>query len=120
MAGQMNNYSGCHDKENVNLLVDSLTLFDDDLMSRVFDNNIEATELVLSIILGRNNFKENEEGREQMCEAVEEYAKEYAIKEKIVSVKNLMENMQHSLEQALDALGIQGKERTIISNQLQN
>lgn len=116
MAGQMNNYSGCHDKENVNLLVDSLTLFDDDLMSRVFDNNIEATELVLSIILGRNNFKENEEGREQMCEAVEEYA----IKEKIVSVKNLMENMQLSLEQALDALGIQGKERTIISNQLQN
>ena len=30
-------------KENVNELVDKLTLFDDDLMSRVFDNNIEAT-----------------------------------------------------------------------------
>ena len=30
-----------------------LTLFDDDLMSRVFDNNIEATELLLRIIFGR-------------------------------------------------------------------
>ncbi len=31
-------------------IVRGLTLFDDDLMSRVFDNNIEATELVLRII----------------------------------------------------------------------
>ena len=30
-----------------------LTLFDDDLMSRVFDNNIEATELLLRIIFKR-------------------------------------------------------------------
>lgn len=36
-------------KENVNELVDKLTLFDDDLMSRVFDNNIEATELRISL-----------------------------------------------------------------------
>lgn len=42
------------ERENVNVLVDELTLFDDDLMSRVFDKNIEATELVLRIILGRN------------------------------------------------------------------
>ena len=34
-------------------IVSGLTLFDDDLMSRVFDNNIEATELVLRIIFGR-------------------------------------------------------------------
>jgi predicted transposase/invertase (TIGR01784 family) len=32
-------------------LIDSLTLFDDDLMTLVFDGNIEATELLLSIIL---------------------------------------------------------------------
>ena len=30
-----------------------LTLFDDDLMSRVFDNNVEATELLLRIIFKR-------------------------------------------------------------------
>ncbi len=34
-------------------IVRGLTLFDDDLMSRVFDNNIEATELLLRIIFGR-------------------------------------------------------------------
>ena len=31
----------------VNKLVDDLTLFDDDLMSLVFDKNIPATQLVL-------------------------------------------------------------------------
>lgn len=41
------------DYEKVNRLIDRLTLFDDDLMSRVFDKNIEATELILRIILGR-------------------------------------------------------------------
>ncbi len=35
-------------------LIDELTLFDDDLMSRVFNGNIEATELVIRIILVRN------------------------------------------------------------------
>ena len=68
---------------------------------------------------GVKHFKETEGGREQMCEAVEEYAKEYATKEKAVSVRNLMENMKLTLEQALNALGIQGDERTFITKQLQ-
>ena len=36
---------------DVEAIVDDLTLFDDDLMSRVFDKNIEATELFLGIVL---------------------------------------------------------------------
>lgn len=72
------------------------------------------------------HYKETEEGRGQMCEAVEkyaeeyakEYAKEYAINEKMISVKNLMENMKLTLEQALDAMGIQGDERTMIAERL--
>ena len=40
-------------EERINKIIDELTLFDDDLMSRVFDKNIEATEYVLQIILGR-------------------------------------------------------------------
>ena len=39
--------------EEVERIVDGLTLFDDDLMSRVFEKNIKATELVLRIIFGR-------------------------------------------------------------------
>ena len=31
-------------QDRINKLIDGLTLFDDDLMSRVFDKNIEATE----------------------------------------------------------------------------
>lgn len=30
-------------QDRINKLIDGLTLFDDDLMSRVFDKNIEAT-----------------------------------------------------------------------------
>ena len=70
------------------------------------------------------HYKETEEGRGQMCEAVEkyakEYAKEYAINEKVISVQNLMENMKLTLEQAMDALGIQGDERTMIAERLQD
>lgn len=41
----------------VEKIVDELTLFDDDLMSMVFDANVPATELVLKIILARNDIK---------------------------------------------------------------
>ena len=68
---------------------------------------------------GMKNFKETEKGRGQMCEAVENYAKEYAVKEKIISVQNLMANTNFTLEQALNALGIQGDERDFITKQLQ-
>ena len=37
--------------------IDDLTLFDDDLMSKVFDGNTEATELLLRIILERDDIK---------------------------------------------------------------
>ena len=43
-------------EERINKIIDELTLFDDDLMSRVFDKNIEATEYVLQIILGRKTY----------------------------------------------------------------
>lgn len=85
MAEERLNVVG-QEKDTVNTLVDEMTLFDDDLMSRVFDKN---------------------------------YAKDYAVKEKIVSVKNLMENMKLTLDQALNALGIQGDERKLILEQLQ-
>ena len=35
----------------VNRIVDNFTLMDDDFMSKVFDENIPATQLLLSIIL---------------------------------------------------------------------
>lgn len=53
MTRQKNSNGFNSNQKDINGLIDRLTLFDDDLMSRVFDKNIEATELVLRIILGR-------------------------------------------------------------------
>jgi predicted transposase/invertase (TIGR01784 family) len=41
--------------QSVDQIVDNLTLFDDDLMSMVFDGNVKATELLLKIILKRDD-----------------------------------------------------------------
>lgn len=69
------------------------------------------------------HYKESEGGREKMSQIVEEYAKEYAKEcievERLETVNTLMKNMKWTLNQALDALGIQGKDRIIISEQLQ-
>ncbi len=58
-----------------------------------------------------------------MSEIVERYinerVEERVEKEKTISVQNLMNNMKWTLDQALDALGIKGKERTLITQQLQ-
>ena len=85
------------------------------------------TELAESV----KHFKEKEGGREEMSEIVERYinerveerveerVKECVEKEKTISVQNLMNNMKWTLDQALDALGIKGKERTLITQKLQ-
>ena len=73
------------------------------------------TELVESV----KHFKEKEGGREEMSEIVERYGDERALMANIASVQNLMNNMKWTLDQALDALGIKGKERTLITQQLQ-
>ena len=53
MTEKLNSSNLRQNPRNVNELVNELTLFDDDLMSRVFDKNIKATELLLRIILGK-------------------------------------------------------------------
>ena len=72
---------------------------------------------------GVRHFKEVEEGCDTMCEAVQEYAKEYASEclktEKAELVENFMKNMNLTLEQALDAAGIHGEERDAIIQLLQ-
>lgn len=68
---------------------------------------------------GVKYFKETKGGRETMCEAVEEYAKEYADERDVTKVRKLMENLQLTLEQALNALDIHGTSRTYIMKRLQ-
>lgn len=45
------------DTRTVDQIVDEMSLFDDDLMSMVFDGNIEATELLLKIILKKDDIQ---------------------------------------------------------------
>lgn len=45
------------DLRTVERIIDDMNLFDDDLMSMVFDANIEATELLLKIILNQDDIK---------------------------------------------------------------
>lgn len=58
-----------------------------------------------------------------MCESVKEfakeYAKEYADERDMTKVEKLMENLQLTLEQALNALDIQGTSRAYIIKQIQ-
>mgnify|MGYP001078403241 CR=1 FL=1 len=88
------------------------------LMQDFWEKNPECmhyTELAESV----KHFKEKEGGREEMSEIVERYGDERALMANITSVQNLMNNMKWTLDQALDALGIKGKERTLITQQLQ-
>lgn len=68
---------------------------------------------------GVKHYKEDKEGRENMCEAVEKYAKDYVVRERVCNVRNLMDSLKFTLDQALDALKIQGTERKLIIDQLQ-
>ena len=68
---------------------------------------------------GVRHFKETPEGRHEMCESFEKLADKRVEQKTINMVKELMKNMKWSLEQALNATGIQGKERAIIAKQLQ-
>ena len=73
-------------------------------------------------IEGLHHFKETEEGREIMCESFEKLAEkradERAEQTKVDMIKKMMTNLKLSLEQALDAAEVKGKERAIISKQL--
>ena len=76
---------------------------------------------------GVRHFKETEEGRDAMCESfnkladkvAEERAEEREVQTTARNVASLMDSMKMTLEQALNALKIQGKDRAIIAKQLQ-
>ena len=69
---------------------------------------------------GIRHFKETEEGRDHMSEAVERYANKKAKEASIIYVKSLMDTMKLNVDQALDALKItEQKERQSIIKAVQ-
>jgi hypothetical protein len=83
---------------------------------------------------GVRHFKETKGGRQVMCQAVEEYAdqkakeaakkaakkaaEKAAEKKQVEILKNLMNNMHLSLEEAMDAIGVQGEEKEMLAKKL--
>ena len=72
---------------------------------------------------GVRHFKETEEGRDAMCESFTKLADKVADERELQTtarnVSSLMDSTKMTLEQALNALKIQGKERAVIAKQLQ-
>ena len=66
---------------------------------------------------GVKHFKE-EGGRERMCEAVEKYADRKMLDKQIELIKNLMESMKWSAEQAMAAMQIPDSDKDMILKKL--
>ncbi len=83
----------------------------------------------LELAKGMKHFKE-EGGRRRMCEAVEKYAKEYAeeyakeyadrkmLDKQKEMIKNLMESMKWSAEQAMEAMKVSEVDKAILLKEL--
>ena len=94
---------------------------DDDFGKLAHDFNCKKSKSIYFKPLadGVKHFKETEKGRGIMCESFEKLADKRVEQKTIDMVRELMKNMKWTLEQALNATGIQGKERAIIAKQLQ-
>ena len=57
--------------------------------------------------------------KEAMCKAMEEMRNETVIETNLIAVKNIMETMKLSIEQAMDALKIPESQRKLIPDKLQ-
>ena len=58
-------------------------------------------------------FKESEEGRKRMCKVLEDMRKEKEQETKVIDIRNLMETMKWSIEQAMNALKIPADEQAM-------
>ena len=97
---------------------------DDPIGKLVHDFDCKESADVIYPILAKqiHYFKETEGGRAVMCKAVEELAETWAerraeerrLDTMFVVVKNLMESMQWTVEQAMDALRISAEDKAIL------
>ena len=111
------------------IYVNGLYTGNDDFGKLAHDFNCKKADEIYykPLAEGVRHFKETEEGRGEMCESFEKLANKYADQiaderqtiTRTDDVRSLMETMKWTLEQALNALKIQGKERAIIAKQLQ-
>ena len=63
-------------------------------------------------------FKETEGGREIMCQAFEDLAEKRVLDEKVSLIKNLMETMKWTAEQAMEAMKISETDKKLLVSKL--
>ena len=61
----------------------------------------------------------NEVGKETMCKAMEDMRNETATATNIVAIKNIMNKLSYTVEQAMDLIGIPESQRKHIIDKLQ-
>ena len=64
------------------------------------------------------HFKEEEGTRKIMCEAVERYGDKRALDKQIELIRNLMESMKWTAEQAMSAMKIPDKDKSVLLKRL--
>lgn len=107
------------------IYVNGLYKGDDDFSKLAHDFNCKKADDIYFKPLadGVRHFKETEKGRDIMCESFSKLADKVADEReeqtKVDMIKELMKNMKWTLEQALTASGIKGKDRAIIAKALQ-
>ena len=67
---------------------------------------------------GVKHFKEEEGGRKLMCEAVEKYADRKILDKQLEMVRNLMDSMKLTAEQAMTALKFSDKEKAVLMKKM--
>lgn len=93
---------------------------DDPIGKLVHDFDCKESENVIYPILAKqiHYFKETEGGRATMCKAVEELAEKWAEESRldtiVNNIRNLMDTMKLSVEQAMDALRVTDEDREIL------
>lgn len=105
---------------------------DDDIGHLIADfHQKDATQMYYADLASSVRHFKEEEGQIDMCEAVEQYGKERetygrrrgemlgTLSSNCNAVRNLMQNLQFTKDQAMDALGFHGEERLVIERELQ-
>ena len=67
---------------------------------------------------GVKHFKEEAGGRKLMCEAVEKYADRKILDKQLEMVRNLMDSMKLTAEQAMTALKFSDKEKAVLMKKM--
>lgn len=123
------------DSPTVDQIIDDLTLFDDGSHIIYVNGSYQGDDPVGKLVHdfsckrsdemyynelanGVRHFKETEGGRKIMCQAVEEYVEKKRLDTLFDTIKNLMQSMKWTADQAMDAMKVSQADQAILAKRL--